>query len=135
VLERIPDDASYDGVLVDAPCSGSGTWRRAPHLKWCTTAEDVAVHAASQRQLLARFSRFVRPGGLLVYATCSLSRQENQGAIVAFRGDHPEFIAVPPVRSFGCPLDDSGLSILPAIHNTDGFFVSSLRRGTSLDCR
>jgi 16S rRNA (cytosine967-C5)-methyltransferase len=129
VLERIPDDAAYDGVLVDAPCSGSGTWRRAPHLKWCTTAADIAAHAALQRQLLARFSRFVRPGGMLVYATCSLSRQENQDAVAAFRADHPEFASGRPVRSFGCPLDESGLSVLPAIHNTDGFFVGELLRG------
>jgi 16S rRNA (cytosine967-C5)-methyltransferase len=129
VLERIPDDAAYDGVLVDAPCSGSGTWRRAPHLKWCTTAADIAAHAALQRRLLARFSRFVRPGGMLVYATCSLSRQENQDAVAAFRADHPEFASGRPVRSFGCPLDESGLSVLPAIHNTDGFFVGELLRG------
>jgi 16S rRNA (cytosine967-C5)-methyltransferase len=129
VLERIPDDALYDGVLVDAPCSGSGTWRRAPHLKWCTTAADIAAHAAAQRQLLAQYSRFVRLGGLLVYATCSLSREENQDVVASFRGDHPEFGAAPPAHAFGCPLDDSGLSILPAVHNTDGFFVSGLRRG------
>jgi len=129
VLERIPDDAAYDGVLVDAPCSGSGTWRRAPHLKWCTTAAGIAAHANSQRRLLAQFARFVRPGGLLVYATCSLSRQENQDVVAGFRGDHPEFTARPPALTFGCPLDESGLTILPAVHDTDGFFVGGLLSG------
>lgn len=128
VLDRIPDGVVYDGVLVDAPCSGSGTWRRAPHLKWCTTAASIAVHAASQERLLAQFSRHVRPGGRLVYATCSLSRRENQEVVNAFRGRHPDFIATPPAQSFGCPLDESGLAILPAIHNSDGFFVSGLER-------
>lgn len=128
VLEEVPDAPAYDGVLVDAPCSGSGTWRRAPHLKWCTTEADIAVHAATQQQLLARFSRLVRPGGLLLYATCSLSRRENQDVVAAFCAGHPGFAAAHPVRSFGCPQDVLGLTILPAIHNTDGFFVSGLRR-------
>jgi 16S rRNA (cytosine967-C5)-methyltransferase len=128
LLGQIPDDPAYDGVLVDAPCSGSGTWRRSPHLKWCTTAADVAAHAATQRQLLARFSRLVRPGGLLLYATCSLSRRENQDVVAAFRADHPEFTARPSARAFGCLQDTGGLTILPAVHNTDGFFVAGLLR-------
>jgi 16S rRNA (cytosine967-C5)-methyltransferase len=64
-----PDAAGYDGVLVDAPCSGTGTWRRAPHLKWVTTETQVARAAETQRALLRQFSAFVRPGGRLVYAT------------------------------------------------------------------
>lgn len=128
VLDRIPDRAAYDGVLVDAPCSGSGTWRRAPHLKWCTAPADIAAHAARQCQLLAQMCRQVRPGGLLVYATCSLSRAENQEVVGAFLAGHPEFAAVPPARAFGCPLDDAGLTILPAIHDTDGYFAGHMER-------
>ncbi|HZL44609.1 MAG TPA: RsmB/NOP family class I SAM-dependent RNA methyltransferase [Opitutaceae bacterium] len=128
VLERIPAPANYDGVLVDAPCSGSGTWRRAPHLKWCTTPADIAAHAGQQRQLLAQLCAQVRPGGLLVYATCSLSRVENQEVVEAFLAGHPEFTAVPPARSFGCRPDGAGLTIFPAVHNTDGYFVSQLAR-------
>lgn len=128
VLPRIPDNATYDGVLVDAPCSGSGTWRRAPHLKWCTTPADIVAQAARQKQLLAKFSRQVRPGGLLVYATCSLSRVENQEVIKTFLASHPGFAAIPPARSFGYSWDGTGLTILPARNNTDGFFGGHMVR-------
>ncbi|HTT57342.1 MAG TPA: RsmB/NOP family class I SAM-dependent RNA methyltransferase [Opitutaceae bacterium] len=124
---RLPDDLAYDGVLVDAPCSGSGTWRRAPHLKWCTTAADIAAHAARQRRLLDRFAARVRPGGLLVYATCSLSREENEAAVAAFLAAAPGFAAVPPTRTVGLAAGP-GRAILPAEHDTDGFFVATLRR-------
>jgi 16S rRNA (cytosine967-C5)-methyltransferase len=128
VLEEIPDMTAYDGVLVDAPCSGSGTWRRAPHLKWCTTPTDITAHAARQQQLLAKFSRLVRPGGMLIYATCSLSRVENQAVMGAFLAGHPEFAAVPPAHAFGCAWDGAGLTILPVRHNTDGYFVARMVR-------
>ena len=100
-LDRIPDPGSYDGVLVDAPCCGSGTWRRAPHLKWCTTPADIAAHAARQRQLLAQLCRHVRPGGLLVYATCSLSRSENEEVLDGIPCRRtPDSPALPPARAF-----------------------------------
>ena len=127
-LAQVPLGECYDGVLVDAPCSGTGTWRRAPHLKWCTGPADIAAQAAFQQELLARFSRLVRPGGLLVYATCSLSRRENQEVVAEFLDAHPGFSGVPPARDFGCPADAHGLTILPAIHDTDGFFVGTMRR-------
>jgi len=109
----------YDGVLVDAPCSGTGTWRRNPHLKYCTT--EAAIHAAAKLQLeiLARHAPFVRAdGGVLVYATCSLSRVENEGVVGAFLADaaHRDFSLV-----------RQG-TILPARHNSDGFFSAVLRR-------
>ena len=124
---RLPERGEYDGVLVDAPCSGSGTWRRAPHLKWCTTPAEVAAHAARQRQLLARFSPLVRPGGRLVYATCSLSRDENETVVGDFLAAAPGFAATPPAGRFGVAAG-AGRAILPAEHNTDGFFVATLRR-------
>jgi 16S rRNA (cytosine967-C5)-methyltransferase len=118
----------YDGVLVDAPCSGSGTWRRAPHLKWTTTPQMIADAATRQRDLLDRFSRHVRPGGRLIYATCSLSRHENEDVVAAFLDAHRDFAAVEPAKSFGFSARAPGLTILPARHDTDGFFVASLRR-------
>lgn len=119
---------AYDGVLVDAPCSGSGTWRRAPHLKWTTTPQQIAEAAALQLSLLDRFSERVRPGGRLIYATCSLSTQENANVIDAFVATHPHFSVEPPARSFGYPVDRTGLTILPAAYDTDGFFVCTLRK-------
>ncbi len=125
-----PATGIYDGVLVDAPCSGSGTWRRSPHLKWTTTPAMIASYAARQLALLAQHAAKVRPGGWLVYATCSLNRQENGDVAQAFAQAHPAFTAVPPVRDFGYAHDDAGagLNLLPARHNTDGFYVAAWRR-------
>jgi 16S rRNA (cytosine967-C5)-methyltransferase len=118
----------YDGVLVDAPCSGSGTWRRSPHLKWVSTPELIAERAALQQKLLAQFAAHVRRGGRLVYATCSLSHRENEDVVQAFLAAHSEFEPAPFTRTFGFTPVGSGLTILPARHNTDGFYVASLRR-------
>lgn len=119
---------TYDGVLVDAPCSGSGTWRRSPHLKWVTTPATITERAALQLTLLRRFAPRVRSGGRLIYATCSLSRNENEALVAAFLDVHPEFSPLPPPQTFGFSAGASGLTILPARHNTDGYFVSALRR-------
>ena len=118
----------YAGVLVDAPCSGSGTWRRAPHLKWTTTPAMVAQKAELQLQLLARFARFVQSGGQLVYATCSLSRSENEQVIAAFLATHPDFQIRPLAATFGFQLREGGLTVWPSRHDTDGFFVASFAR-------
>jgi 16S rRNA (cytosine967-C5)-methyltransferase len=121
-------DRLYDGVLVDAPCSGSGTWRRAPHLKWILTASQIEAAAGRQRALLHEFSRNVTPGGRLVYATCSLSRHENEEVVAGFLAEHPEFQPEPFAETFGATMRGHGLTILPSLHNTDGFFVATLRR-------
>ena len=107
----------YDGVLVDAPCSGSGTWRRAPHLKWVTTPARVPACARTQAALLDEFARFVRPGGRLVYATCSLCRTENEAVGREFLSAHAAFAPDPPPRT-----------LLPAAHDGDGFYVAPWRR-------
>ncbi len=129
---RLADDPAsagpYDGVLVDAPCSGSGTWRREPHLKWSTTPADVAAQAARQQKLLAQSAGLVRPGGVLVYATCSLSRHENDDVVAAFLSAQPDFSPVSPAHPFSATVSATGLTILPAQHDTDGFFVATLRR-------
>jgi 16S rRNA (cytosine967-C5)-methyltransferase len=121
-------EAEYDGVLVDAPCSGSGTWRRAPHLKWTTTPADVESAAKLQSELLSRFSRHVRPQGRLIYATCSLSRKENEDVIAAFLRAQADFMAEAPARDFGGLSHGRGVTFLPASYDTDGFFVACLRR-------
>lgn len=118
----------YDGVLVDAPCSGSGTWRRQPHLKWQTSPARVEAQAGLQRELLAGTASHVRPGGLLVYATCSLSQVENQQVALAFLREHPDFSPEPPARPFGLRATAPGTTLLPADHDSDGFFFAVLRR-------
>jgi len=121
-------DRLYDGVLVDAPCSGSGTWRRSPHLLWQTTAPDLRRHHERQLAILSANAAHVRPGGTLVYATCSLARTENDGTVAAFLTAHPGFRVVPPADSFGYTTGECGTAILPHVHDTDGFFVSVLER-------
>ena len=121
-------DAHYDGVLIDAPCSGTGTWRRFPQLKWSTTEADITTAAQRQREILARYASHVRPDGLLVYATCSLSHVENDDIIADFLSTRPEFKPGHFARTFGASESQFGLTLLPSLHNTDGFFVAALRR-------
>ena len=128
VISAPPTTVAYDGVLIDAPCSGSGTWRRHPHLKWQTTVAELRRQAERQLALLAAHAGRVRPGGSLVYATCSLARTENEGVVERFLAAHPNFRVVPPVDPLGCMVGPFGTAILPHVHNTDGFFVSVLTR-------
>jgi 16S rRNA (cytosine967-C5)-methyltransferase len=109
-------EGGFDGVLVDAPCTGTGTWRRAPHLKWTTSEEAVARAARVQLDLLRHNASKVRVGGLLVYATCSLCRSENESVAAEFVQD----ARFKPVVG--------GTRLLPQAHDGDGFFVASFRR-------
>ncbi len=109
-------EGGFDGVLVDAPCSGSGTWRRAPHLKWTTTEAAVTRAARVQLELLQLNAPKVRLGGMLVYATCSLCRSENESVAAQFlQGKRFEPVV-------------AGTPLLPQAHDGDGFFVASFRR-------
>lgn len=128
ISERAPDGL-FDGVLVDAPCSGTGTWRRSPHLKWTTVEATIAAAAVKQRSLLAEFSARVKPSGRLIYATCSLSERENEAIAADFLGTHADFRPEPFAATFGFVPRGNGLRVLPARHDTDGFFVASFRRG------
>lgn len=118
----------YDGILVDAPCSGSGTWRRQPHLKWYVKPETIAAFAKTQLEILTINAPRVKPGGLLIYATCSLSHNENQDVAAAFLKSHPTFKAEQPPQTHGGTFDGLGTSLLPGTMNTDGFYVAVLRR-------
>lgn len=122
--------AGFDGVLVDAPCSGTGTWRRSPHLKWSTTPSDLVESAALQLRLLQQHQRFVRPGGLLVYATCSLARSENEGVVTRFLAEHPVFCPdSTPLRILPRAVPATvGHTLLPSLYDTDGFYCAVLRR-------
>lgn len=106
-----------DAVLVDAPCSGSGTIRRNPSLKWRVSPEDVARYAARQASLLRFHAPLVRPGGRLVYSTCSLFRAENEEVIEAFLASDSGFRPVAEPRT-----------LLPHRDGTDGFFIAALER-------
>ncbi len=128
-LPRPPAEARYDGVLVDAPCSGSGTWRRSPHLMACTSETDLASSAGLQALILKESAAHVRPGGLLVYATCSIARRENEAVAAAFLADHRlTFEPVPPALDFGFPRLPLGLALAPGLQDNDGFYVAVFRR-------
>ncbi len=121
-----------DRVLVDAPCSGSGVIRRHPASRWRLTADQVAPLPALQGQLLDRAAPLVRPGGRLIYATCSLLRCENQAVADAFLERHPGWRAVSVAELLGraraLPLSDGGdLSLDPEAHDTDGFYARAFQ--------
>ena len=117
---------SFDRVLVDAPCTGTGTWRRNPDARARLTERDLRELVARQAAILETAARLVKSGGRLLYATCSLLAAENEEQVAAFRERHPEFAAV-PVRTLGLPGDEV-LSLTPARHGTDGFFAAVLER-------
>jgi len=126
-IVQTPADA-YDGVLVDAPCSGSGTWRRQPHLKWYAKPETIAAFTRTQLEILHANAPRVKSGGLLIYATCSLSHHENQDVATAFLAAHPEFKPEPPADNHGGTFDGVGTTLLPGTRNTDGFYAAILRK-------
>lgn len=123
--------ASYDRVLVDAPCSGTGTWRRNPDARWRTEGAGLETLLPLQAGILASAARLVKPGGRLVYATCSLLPQENEAQVAAFLAVHPAFRVV-PLREAAPQLEASAhpdfLSLTPARHDTDGFFAAVMQR-------
>ncbi len=145
VQVRDPDTASLDDlaermdlVFVDVPCSGTGVWRRRPDSKWRITPNALAARTREQREVLSAASRFVRPGGHLLYATCSLLPCENGDQVRAFLEEHEDFEPVGLearwTALFGeaAPrprFDDAGFATLsPARTATDGFFIALLRR-------
>lgn len=133
-------EGRMDLVLVDAPCTGTGTWRRNPDAKWRVRPGALAQRVADQAQILEDAARFVRPGGRLVYVTCSLLDEENSAQIHGFLSRHMEFAAIPPSETVlalgarGLALKEAGLAtregllLTPRRTGTDGFFVSVMKR-------
>ena len=121
-----------DRVLVDAPCSGLGTLRRNPDLKFRQSPASIAELNKTQASILARAAQLVKPGGRLVYATCSVLPAENDAIVDAFLAAHPEFSETPVntlLEQAGVALDTgSRLRLLPGVHSTDGFFAAVLTR-------
>jgi 16S rRNA (cytosine967-C5)-methyltransferase len=133
--------ASADLVLIDAPCTGTGTWRRNPDAKWRIRPGALEVRLKAQTEVLDRAAPLVKPGGRIVYITCSVLPAENNAQIRGFLARQPGFSVVPPAQVVG-PLWDKaedflaatlqspeGLLMTPRRTGTDGFFVSVLTRG------
>ena len=122
---------TFDAVLVDAPCTGTGTFRRHPDARWRLRVSDLAVMAAAQRTILRAAANAVVPGGLLIYSTCSLEPEENDAQVEAFLAEHPSWTLEPPPEGAvpAAVLDAGRLRVLPQRHGTDGSFAARLRRG------
>lgn len=125
-LKRL--NGKFDRVLVDAPCSGLGTLRRNPDLKWRQTEQDVAELNVKQTNILARAAKLCKVGGRVIYATCSLLRDENESIAEAFLQQHPQFKLVPAhevLAQYQITLNTGDyLKLLPHLHGTDGFFAA-----------
>jgi 16S rRNA (cytosine967-C5)-methyltransferase len=128
----------FDVVLVDAPCTGSGTWRRRPDAKWRLKPEALAARMTEQRSVLTRAAGLVKPGGRLVYVTCSVLPEENTGQVARFLEETPGFRLLPTAGVWAAALPDNPppsadgrqdtLLLTPGRHGTDGFFIAILER-------
>lgn len=131
-------DGTFDCVVVDAPCSGTGTWRRKPEIKWKLTRKTLDARLTDQRTVLARAAKLVRPGGRLAYFTCSLLPEENTGQIKAFLAANRDFRLLPIKAQWSqhvgsdAPGSADGaqetLLITPHQHGVDGFFVAVMEK-------
>jgi 16S rRNA (cytosine967-C5)-methyltransferase len=119
-----------DLVFVDAPCSGSGTWRRHPDAKWRLTPQHLERRLAEQDAVLAAAAPFVKPGGRLIYVTCSLLAEENEDRVAAFVAANAGFgVATVELAGAGRWVTPEGfLRLTPRTAATDGFFVAALTR-------
>lgn len=123
---------SFDRVLVDAPCTGTGTWRRNPDARLRLAEQDLLELLPKQAAILDAAQGTVRVGGRLVYATCSLLPEENEAQVTSFLARHPGFRQVPLAQAMsllpGLPMTGEWLALTPAQHGTDGFFAAVLER-------
>jgi 16S rRNA (cytosine967-C5)-methyltransferase len=119
---QLPTKTKFAGVLVDAPCSGLGTWQRNPHARWTTVPIDVAELAVVQQQLLNHIAPSLKPGGRLVYAVCTLSRAETTAVADAFTAAHPEFATD---KILG---QTPRLTLWPQDLNANGMFIAAWKR-------
>ena len=121
-------EAAFDAVIVDAPCSGYGIIRKKPDIRYKDITKMKELPAL-QRAILEVQARYVKPGGLLMYSTCTLVRTENEGMVEAFLQDHPEFSLEPLPLPEPFLKNESGMqALIPGEYDTDGFFISRLRR-------
>jgi 16S rRNA (cytosine967-C5)-methyltransferase len=127
-----------DRVVIDAPCTGTGTWRRRPDTKWKLTPELLAQRVGEQAAILDEGVRYLKPGGTLAYITCSILPEENDDQVAAFKARHPGWASIEPAELwtavFGSELPtgvgtaQGGISLTPRLTQTDGFYINVLQR-------
>jgi 16S rRNA (cytosine967-C5)-methyltransferase len=115
-----------DVVFVDAPCTGAGTWRRNPDAKWRLRPNALGKRLEEQREALAMAAPLVKPGGRLVYVTCSVLPEENEDQVGAFLAAYTDFAAVGLSASFPALARSHGLQMTPRLTGCDGFYVAAL---------
>ena len=127
--ENVADwNGAFDAVIADVPCSGYGIIRKKPDIRYKNPA-DMAELPQLQLAILKNQARYVKPGGLLMYSTCTLVRAENEGIVERFLAEHPEFYLEPLSLPECFPKNDSGmLALVPGEYDTDGFFIARMRR-------
>ncbi|MDP1508875.1 16S rRNA (cytosine(967)-C(5))-methyltransferase RsmB [Paenibacillus sp. CMAA1739] len=125
--------ASFDRILLDAPCSGFGVIRRKPDLRWSKTAEDVRDITQLQHELLDSVAGLLKPGGILVYSTCTIEPDENEGQLARFLSEHPEYElakdhSFPDMNHEKDNMQKGSVQLLPQDFHSDGFYIARLRR-------
>ncbi|MGK2960887.1 MAG: 16S rRNA (cytosine(967)-C(5))-methyltransferase RsmB [Gemmatimonadaceae bacterium] len=127
---RSPAIRAADAVLIDVPCTGTGTFRRHPDARWRLRISDIPVMASLQASILREAAKVVRPGGLLIYSTCSLEPEENDAQIEDFLARNPDWTLEPPPQGTvpADTMDRGFLRVLPQVHGSDGAFAARLRR-------
>lgn len=121
-------EASFDRVLLDAPCTGTGTLRRNPEIRWRITAQDILELSARQIRLLSNAARMVRRGGRLVYSTCSVEREENENVVASFLKRYARFKQLPLDVPASIQHDGDAARIWPHEQGADGFFIAAFER-------
>ena len=133
---KLPTKTRFDGVLVDAPCSGVGTWQRNPHARWTTTGDDVAELSDVQTELLFRAAAAVKPGGRLIYSVCTMTREETEDVAHTFTAGFPDFepLALPVMAACDDQVERAPAftqMIWPHEIGGNGMFVAAWRRNIS----
>lgn len=122
------ENETFDRVLLDAPCSGTGTLRHNPEIRWRLTEQDIQTLAAQQKRFLKNASTVVIPGGFLVYSTCSVEREENEQVVQDFLASNDQFKQVGVPVNAELVTDSGAARTWPHRHGTDGFFIAALRK-------
>ncbi len=131
---KLPTKTKFDGILVDAPCSGVGTWQRNPHARWTTTADDVRELAEVQKKLLTHVAGSVKPGGKLIFSVCTVTRAETTGVVEHFNATHPDFepLVLPELKSNGRTIGNAPtVMIWPQDLGGNGMYIAGWQRKKS----